>query len=130
MKYLKYIYFIFPVLAFILMLMPRAIEMHFPTDTEDAIFFYSYFSLIPFGYADIGPMLAGIGLSFILIFLAFNLFLERPFLLKLSFVFYVIAIIFSCYHLFFNLNGYSISITIFLILGALIIAPRAIIKSN
>ena len=130
MRYLRYIYFIFPLIAFILMLMPRAIEMRFPTDTEEAIFFYSYFSLMPFGYADIGPLLAGIGLSLILIFLFINLFFERPILLKLSLVFYAIVILFSYYHLFFNANGYSISIAILLILGALVIAPRAIIKSN
>ncbi len=129
-KYLKYIYLIFPVLASILMLMPHAVEMNFSTGNgEDLICYYSYYSTMPFGYGDIGPLLTAVATIIILIGLALNIFYFKRYILNGVFVLYILAIAFSVFHLFFNANAYSISITVILILGALLLAPTCIVKA-
>ncbi len=72
-----------PVLALILELLPWGVVMRFANpDGDPWILKTSYFSLLPFGYANVGPLFTAVLTCGLLILLAFCLAKENRALLK------------------------------------------------
>ncbi len=118
----KWVWFAVALITVGLELLPWGIEMRFISFSasgarEDVYSYYSYFSLMPFGYADFAPMLVGI-LSFLcLIFSGIYLFKEvRGLALTgfiLQFVIVGLSVLRATLFSFTWLNGILLAIAVF-----------------
>lgn len=71
----KFLMFVFPVAALLLELLPRGVEMRFGNpDGAPWVYYYSYFSLLPVGYAKTAPFLTGVMTVVLIALLAVAMF--------------------------------------------------------
>lgn len=102
MKKRKFLLAELPVLALILELLPWGVVMRFANPNGDPwIKETSYFSLLPFGYANIGPLLTAVFTCGLLVLLVFYLIKENRTMLKTCAVLSAAAAMTSFFSVFF-----------------------------
>ncbi len=78
MKIKKSLFLILPLVALILELLPYGVVLNFANpEGEPWRKTYSYFSMMPFGYANIGPLITAILTCVLLVLVALYLFKSR-----------------------------------------------------
>ena len=78
MKIKKLLLVSFPIIAFVLELLPYGVVLNFANhEGKPWCRTYSYFSLTPFGYANFGPLIAAILTCVLLVLVAIYLFKPR-----------------------------------------------------
>lgn len=114
-----------PIIAIAFETLPYGAVLKFATSDADIVNIqtYSYFDLVPFGYANFGPFLTAILTLLILVFAALNLFKPNDKISKAITVSSVIAVITSLMPLMFGVAYFSVIgaiITLILIIEVLV----------
>ncbi len=109
----RLLYLIFPVIALVLEILPYGAVCMFAAGPNERIReTFSYFDLIPFGYANFAPLLTAIMTCAILALLIIYLFTEKPYVLKLSKVLVCVGALLSLCPLYYSLVGLLISLSL------------------
>ncbi len=110
----RLLYLLFPVIALILEILPYGAVCVFAAGPDGRIRrTYSYFDLIPFGYANFAPLLTAIVTCAILALLIIYLFAEKPRVLAATKVLACVGAVLSLCPLYYSLVGVLISICLF-----------------
>jgi len=97
-----------PIIAIILELLPYGVVLNFaPGPGETLRQTYSYFSLMPFGYANVGPLFTAIMTCVILLLAVVLLFKDGKGIQKALFICSLIAVITSLMPLMFGLSYFT-----------------------
>lgn len=100
---------IMPLVALILEILPYGAVLNFGQPNGRIIKeTYSYFNLLPFGYANFGPFLTALLTCILIAVLGFYAFYGKKALLKTAVILNFIAIFTSIMPLFFGISCYSI----------------------
>lgn len=116
-------YMILPVMTLILEILPYGAVCNFAHPAEDGSIeharkLYSYFDLVPYGYANIGPFFTAIVTCIVLVFLVIHVFTGKKRLLVVVRRILCVGVLFSLGPLMFGVNYLSIIgvlITVFLV---------------
>ncbi len=105
----KMLYFVLPIVALILEILPYGAVCNFATGPNETIReTFSYFDLTPFGYANFSPFLTAINTCVLLAFVAICLFADKPHILKVTKNLVCVGIVLSVYPLLYGINYYSL----------------------
>lgn len=113
MKKNRFVYLILPVITLILELLPYGVTLNFGHQLEDGTIgytyrSYSYFSLIPFGYANFAPLFTAITTCIILAVLLLFCITGRETLAVTARNLLCVGVVFSLGQLVFGLRFYSV----------------------
>ncbi len=100
---------VFPVIALILEILPYGAVCNFTTGANEIIReTFSYFDLVPFGYANFSPFLAAITTCIAFSLLVIYLFVDKSRVLKAVKVLVCIGTVLSMCPLLYGINYYSL----------------------
>ena len=117
---------VFPALTIVLEALPLGAVCTFaPSPTERVRETFSYFSLIPFGYANFTPLITAI-LTVVILLLSL-ISLKKDSVFNALFVLSIITAIFSLMPLLFGLNNYSLVVALITIA---LVTESIIVKSQ
>lgn len=100
-----------PMIAFLLELLPYGVVLHFAHPLQDGTLYYStptysYFSLIPYGYANVGPFFTAILTCMVLLFLVIFCITGKTVFGKISLCLTGVAVITSVLPLCLDVRSY------------------------
>ena len=101
-------YLVFPIITLILEILPYGAVCNFKMPDKTIRKTFSYFDLVPYGYANFAPLLTAIITCAILALLAVYLFADKPRILRATKVLVCISAVLSLCPLLYGINNYSI----------------------
>lgn len=105
----RLLYLILPIVTLILEILPYGAVCNFANPKgEPWRKTFSYFDLIPFGYANFAPFLTALATCAILILLFAYLFIEKPRIISVTKVFLCIGAVLSLCPLLYGINFFSV----------------------
>ena len=105
----RLLYLILPIVTLILEILPYGAVCNFANPKgEPWRKTFSYFDLIPFGYANFAPFLTALATCAILILLFAYLFVEKPRIISVTKVFLCIGAVLSLCPLLYGINFFSV----------------------
>ncbi len=105
----KLLYLIFPIIALILEILPYGAVCNFATESNGIIReTFSYFDLVPFGYANFSPFLTAIITCAVLALSVIYLFADKPIMLKVTKALSCAAVVLSLCPLLYGISYYSL----------------------
>ena len=105
----RLLYLILPIVTLILEILPYGAVCNFANPKgEPWRKTFSYFDLIPFGYANFAPFLTALATCAILIVLFAYLFIEKPRIISVTKVFLCIGAVLSLCPLLYGINFFSV----------------------
>ncbi len=126
----KLIILLILVMVFILEILPNGAILNFSDGTNIIKRTYSYFSLMPFGYANFGPLITGVATIILMLLIVFAIFKEHEKLFNSIKVVSIIGFAFSLLPLLLGINYYSFIGLIISVLLLIVVILVFLYKKN